>query len=241
MCIAIHKPAGKQIPEKHLKESFYSNPDGAGFAVCCPSKGFVIRKGFFDLEEFLAEFEPFAKYPALVHFRIATHGGISPEMCHPFTLCGGSYAMIHNGILDIKPHKGKSDTATFADSVLTPLIQQGCKVESQAFKFLLESAIGSYNKILIMDRYGKVTRFNENSGHEHKGIWYSNDSYKPLTVLPPVKKSSLSVWEKWDSAERMLPRGSMLNDEPACEYCGEPVRQIEELYCDDCLKYMLHK
>lgn len=238
MCIAIHKPKGVTIPIAHLKESFASNPDGAGFAALHHKHGFVISKGFFTLEEFSRAYEPFENSPALVHFRIATSGGVSSEMCHPFPLCGGKYAMIHNGVLDIKPHKGKSDTATFADSVLTPLLDAGVPHTCPSFKFLVESAIGNWNKILIMDRAGKVAYFNEDKGHRLNKVWYSNDTYLPSKYTAPAK-TVMKPWTdaEWAKAGYGSGRGTLLNEERLCEYCQEPLDEFnEEDYCWDCLE-----
>jgi len=239
MCIAIYKPHGKQLPDSHVAESFASNPDGAGFATICPKKGFIIQKGFFTLEEFERAFRPYALRPALVHFRIATSGGVNPQMCHPFSLCGGKYAMIHNGIIDIKAHKGKSDTATFADAVLTPLLERGIPHTDPALRYLVETSIGKWNKILIMDTRGKVAYFNEQSGHYTDGIWYSNESY-----LPPVRKvvkTGSTYWseELWDKHFGKESRqGVLLNEPRMCIYCDEPIEvHSDELYCEDCLEY----
>lgn len=239
MCICIHKPAGVTIPDKYLAEGFLSNPDGAGFAVCDKRLGFIVRKGFFTIKDFNRAFNPFRKAPALVHFRIATSGGVNPEMCHPFLLCGGKYALIHNGILGIKPHVGKSDTATFADSVLTPLLESGIPHDSPALRFLVEQAIGRYNKILIMDSSGKVAYFNEFSGHENEGIWYSNESYLPSARVQTklqIPKWQEDDWKKWAGRDK----GALLNTFRRCEYCGEDMEEwapADALYCDDCMGY----
>lgn len=180
MCIAIYKPAGQIVPMTHLEESFLTNPDGAGFAVSKNNK-LIISKGFFTLDDFMFAYEPYETYDCLLHFRIATSGGVSDAMCHPFPLLDGKYALIHNGIINIKNHEGKSDTATFVDAVLTPMLKQGVSINSGALGYIVERAIGKFNKIVVMDESGFPTFFNENEGHYKDHVWYSNYTY-----LPPV-------------------------------------------------------
>ena len=244
MCIAIHKPKGVIIPQAHLEESFVSNPDGAGFTVCLSSGKLVSRKGFFTIEAFNAAFRSYTSFPALIHFRIATSGGINPEMCHPFELCGGKYSMIHNGVLDLKPHKGKSDTATFADSVLTPLLARGIHPSDPAFKFLVEGTIGKWNKILIMDNSGKVTYFNEKEGHRFNKIWYSNNSYlSPILPKPTYSgKWNEADWKKWAGNGAVATRkgtrkGTLLTEMITCEICSEFFESdgVEEC-CPACIR-----
>lgn len=210
MCIAIYKPAGETVPAGSLEESYYSNPDGAGFAVS-DGRRLTVLKGFFCFEEFMSAYEPYREFAALIHFRIATHGDVNKSNCHPFSLCEGRYALVHNGIIGIKPHGKKSDTATFADAVIAPLLRKGVQHTSQALRFLVEQAIGAGNKIAIMDRIGEVQIFNESSGHWHKGIWYSNESYRAYYrpfVWGKDKKDSLY---RYDDAQDGYLR---------CTYCG---------------------
>lgn len=98
MCIAIYKPAGKRIPLEYLEESFKYNPDGSGFAWAEDGEVTIVR-GMFTYEDFLKEWkdhDQLISHNALIHFRIATHGSIDKENCHPFPLKEG--ALIHNGV-----------------------------------------------------------------------------------------------------------------------------------------------
>jgi glutamine amidotransferase len=232
MCLAIYKPKDVIIPSEYLEEGYASNPDGAGFCVSYGPK-FIIRKGFFSFAEFMRAYVCYQERAALVHFRIATSGDVSPDMCHPFLLCGGKYAMVHNGIFNLKPHKGKSDTATFADSILTPLLDQGVPIDSPELKYLVETSIGKSNKILVMDSAGKVTTFNEDSGHWEEGIWYSNNSYLPYVPNWNTQKVwSEAEWKQWTQGRR----GTLLNELRECEICGSQVTNPAEDYCDTCLR-----
>ena len=131
MCVAIYKPENIQTPSLDtLKKCWDANPDGAGFALCTGGDKYAIEihKGYMTWKQFKAAFEKyrladFAR-DMLLHFRIATHGGISPGNTHPFSLTKDvkllkhtnvrtNYALIHNGILPIKPEGDISDTMEF--------------------------------------------------------------------------------------------------------------------------------
>ena len=195
MCIAINKPFGSVIPEDQLKESFCSNPHGAGFAVS-DGVNLNILKGFFNYEDFLQAFKQYnnEKYSCIVHFRWATHGAQNTENCHPFgTFENGAlqYAMIHNGILP-QPYgrflNGKSDTRDFSEITLSPiLVALGPdNFKNPSFIELLSRAIGDGNKISIINRYGDIITANSHLGNSNGKLWYSNFDYIPAKIV--VKK-----------------------------------------------------
>ena len=138
MCVAIYKPANVKTPSLDtLKRCWDANPDGAGFALRTGGDEYAIEihKGYMTWKQFKAAFEKYrlADFAGnlLLHFRIATHGGISPGNTHPFSLTGDvkllkhtnvrtNYALIHNGMLPINPEGDISDTMEFCRK-LAPL------------------------------------------------------------------------------------------------------------------------
>jgi len=129
MCVAIYKPAGVPTPKLEiLKQCWEANPDGAGFALLTGDEkhAIEIHKGFMTWEAFATAFQQhhLADFAGdlLLHFRIATHGGVSPGNTHPFSITPDvkilqqtsvltNYALIHNGILPVAPKvAGISDT-----------------------------------------------------------------------------------------------------------------------------------
>ena len=181
MCIAITKPAGIKPDYKAYKNGYDRNPDGWGFAV--PDrhkKSVIIRKNTTSFKDFWKQFKPFKDRPALVHFRIKTHGLIEKRNCHPFRV-GSDLAMIHNGQLDIQCNemKDKSDTWHFVKQVLRPMYDDsplfpwnvGCQ-------FIAEQYI-DYNKCAFLHADGDFAWWNKEAGYEVKdGHWYSNKTYE---------------------------------------------------------------
>ena len=179
MCLAIYKPAGFSIPTEHLRAGFINNPHGAGFAYAKDGV-VVIRKGFFTSFEFLAAYEKevLPEMPVLVHFRWATHGKRNKFNCHPWPVCGGEFAAVHNGIINIQSTNKKSDTGHFIDLVLTPALEAFSDPSHPALKFMVEETVGSHNKVVVMSGSGEVTIYNEKSGEWNGGVWYSNSGYE---------------------------------------------------------------
>ncbi len=180
---------------EHLKSGFQANRDGAGFAVANQGK-LTIKKGFFSMDKLAQAIEPHAGCPMLIHFRFATHGTVNKFNCHPWSICGGKYAMIHNGVLNIQSTPEKSDSGHFADAVLSPMIERMIDTHPGVVKFAVEQMIGNGNKIAVMGRDGLATIYNENAGVWDGGIWYSNTGYK-------LAKNHFSLWKD------------------SCDYCGE--------------------
>ena len=155
----------------------------------------------------------------LLHFRIATHGSISPGNTHPFSLTGDvkllkhtnvrtNYALIHNGILPIKPSGDISDTMEFCRR-LAPLYQN----IPSAFN-LIEGMAGN-NKIAVMTRE-RVHLFGDWQCVE--GVYFSN-------LL-------------WDWQEEFFPPTQeelQLLNQGYCPYCdGRIIREDDLFYCPEC-------
>ena len=115
MCIAIYKPAGVNLPNREiLKRAFHTNPHGAGFMTTTKDgKSILISKGY---RRFKAWYEGMKgaiskDRPAILHARIATHGKVCGQLCHPFPITENFEVMreevqrfhgpclAHNGVL----------------------------------------------------------------------------------------------------------------------------------------------
>jgi glutamine amidotransferase len=180
MCLAIFKPRGIQLAKKYLLNGFSNNDDGAGFAIATRDKRLEIYKGFTTFDAFYTAYLKHAAETMIIHFRWATHGDRTEHNCHPFEMCNNQVAMVHNGVLDIDipdTEKTKSDTRFYCETILEPLLFR-VPIDHPSLKFLLEKAIGSANKIILLSGDGKVMIANESAGEWHKGAWFSNSGYK---------------------------------------------------------------
>jgi hypothetical protein len=111
MCVAIYKPAGVGVPSRNMLEHLWKkNNDGGGFCFA-DGKGVHGYKGFMERDDFMFNLNRRIKraFPALIHLRIATHGGTRPGATHPFpaesdisnlnaTEWRSAFGVVHNGV-----------------------------------------------------------------------------------------------------------------------------------------------
>ena len=225
MCVAIYKPAGVETPSLDtLKQCWDANPDGAGFAMRTDGEYSIeIHKGYMTWKQFITAYKKYhlADFAGglLLHFRIATHGGISPGNTHSFSLTQDirllkhtnvrtNYALIHNGMFPIKPEGDISDTMEFCRR-LAPLYHN-----IPAALNLLEGMAGN-NKIAIMTR-DKVHLFGE--WETIDGVYFSNLLWDwPEEFYLPTRKEL-----------RRLNKGN-------CPYCdGKIIPEDDLFYCPAC-------
>ena len=226
MCVAIYKPENIQTPSLDtLKKCWEANPDGAGFALFTGSDKYAIEihKGYMTWKQFVTAYEKYhlADFTGdlLLHFRIATHGGISPGLTHPFSLTKDvkllkhtnvrtNYALIHNGMLPIESESDISDTMEFCRR-LAPLYQN-----IPAALELIQGMAGN-NKIAVMTR-DKVHLFGEWECID--GVYFSN------TLWDWPEEFYLPTWKEL----QQLNRGN-------CPYCdGKIIPEDDLFYCPAC-------
>ena len=195
MCILICKPAGAAAPSLEvLKKCIKANPDGAGLAWA--SGGVLhIAKGFTTAEELAAALANVpTDAPAIIHARIATHGGVRAGLCHPFRLAGdyaateqtGEFAdgaaIAHNGVFfGQKVPDGQSETQAFIINILWPLELYGGGAVRPEFAKLIASTAGCSNKLAILTADGRFAKFGD-GWIEDGGCYYSNNSYNRPAV-----------------------------------------------------------
>jgi hypothetical protein len=190
MCVAIHKPVTLHITKWQLHMAYKSNPDGCGFAAIVDDK-LIVKKGVWSFNQFWKHWAPYQDCQAIIHFRLATHGAVTDENCHPFST--EDVAFIHNGIFTGMGSHITSDTQEMWDTVVAPLAHTHADVWfSDAIKGIAREAFGSYNKVVLMHRDGRVATFGQ--GVEVDGVWWSNRSF-----LQPVRKVVDTYWKEWQS------------------------------------------
>ena len=150
----------------------------------------TVVKGLMEYDEFLSAYAPHADKNAVLHFRIATHGGVNAENTHPF-IVHDNLAMVHNGIISSVEitDNSKSDTWHFTEMFLKKYHDHWKDVE---FQTLVESYIG-HSKLILMDNTGEVKIYKEKLGNWNSECWFSNMSWQTskVNVLP---KPYMNQW-----------------------------------------------
>ena len=181
MCLIFLKPkkAKNYLTYDRFCNALENNPHSVGIVYRDPeSKKVKIErfvnpaKGKEQIYDIIKDKEEYA-----IHFRYATHGGVNLENCHPF-IVNKDLCLMHNGVMSDfgKVDSSKSDTKNFTESFLRPYIEQeGIGViNDKEFIEDVGKVIGSYNKILLIDKDFNWSIINESSGVWKEGCWLSN-------------------------------------------------------------------
>lgn len=224
MCIAIVKPKDKVIPKEVLQTCASANPDGMGFAYCKDGK-VIIVKAVDNFEKF---YKAYSKVETtsnmLIHFRIATHGEVCKDNCHPFRL-NNRMALIHNGIISGYGSKteNKSDTKDFIEKVIGNISHK--QWHNPSFRELVGKVIG-YSKLGILDKTGEYFIINEEKGVWDDGVWYSNSSYKPKEIVENKKDNDDINWyDNWKKKYKSIF---------VCSECGKEFMVDGYTYWEKC-------
>jgi hypothetical protein len=184
MCIICE--CNVKLTHEEFDSCFIGNSHGAGFAWRGNDGMNHYKKGFMDKGSAWEAYQD-VPIPHIAHFRLASAGGVSEELTHPFIVSkesplpltwGGKEALVfHNGtISDWRvmlfglslytglPTGGMSDTRFVAMALSTE------KLGIDALCFFISSKFG------MLDTDGKIYRYGtwEQDGEN----WYSNGGYK---------------------------------------------------------------
>ena len=230
MCIAIIKNKNIELPsEDILRICFNNNPDGAGFVLNRNGVNYIY-KGYFTFDGFLKALKlvsPLKEESLMIHFRVATHGKINIENCHPFPIDGyfknmlkpiyatNSDVMIHNGklLIDIT-NPIYSDSMHFAKS----LYQFDRKNNSEFLEYIIQPTDKNKrgNRIGILTSNGETEHYGV-GWIEQNGILYSNDSFKTNGTYKSSFKKKIKTTRVGFS---------VFNDLNVCDKCSRVVNQI---------------
>lgn len=192
MCVIVYKPANKKYPTySTLKKCFDSNPHGAGFMYVDYDKNkVVIEKGFMTYSTFCKALKKHrveygSDSAVVMHFRIATSGGVNEECTHPYPLsnnikdlkqvkCFTDLGIAHNGIIPCcsRGGNGYNDTMKFIKDYLFSLIDNDKKFyKNDDTLDEINDYIGC-SKLAIFDNDSHCTLFGK--WFKIDGVYYSN-------------------------------------------------------------------
>ena len=238
MCVIAFSPSPPTHPSREqLVRACEANPDGFGWAVIAGPE--IITHRTMDATEAIDSYLDTvaeATGPSLFHARIASHGTVTVENCHPFMVGGDpDVVLAHNGILDINPgpFDTRSDTAILADHVLPRSGIETLDTDPDAW----EQWIGPGNRIVVLSTSPRLAHsaylLNGSAGAWDNGVWWSNQSYLPRPAYfarPPLFIDPDAPDDPGDYEE----------EEVWCASCREEVPKIEcvkldgESICLDC-------
>ena len=151
------------MPSKsELKQAYKHNPDGCGFASPSLAYKSLSFGAFWHQLKRVPQDQP-----CIIHFRWATHGAVTTDNCHPFY--GGGVWFAHNGVINIRPYVGLTDSETaFRRYLLPAILDHG--FDSKEFMVTVRSLIGG-SKFAFLEgnevhTYGPFI--------EYRGCLYSN-------------------------------------------------------------------
>lgn len=175
MCCILYVPSGIKIPPTNtLKAIHRANPHGIGFADADGNHGKTL-----DLSCFLQAIKKRHKDAAcIIHFRLATHGSVTKENCHPFHDPATGIWFAHNGVLPIPSHDDMTDSEIFFRERFLPMyhgIVDGKRPDlldgdKERLWRYVESQRGSSRFIFMRD--DMVVKLGQ--WHTRNGVYYSN-------------------------------------------------------------------
>jgi hypothetical protein len=117
MCVIAVSPVGQKVPKETFERMWRSNDDGFGM-IYRTREGVAVVKGILNEEEAWETYSQLPEgVPHVLHFRLATHGGVRPELTHPFVVSEDSPlvqagvferpVLAHNGVWSLHALKQK--------------------------------------------------------------------------------------------------------------------------------------
>lgn len=118
MCVIIYVPKGVELPSiEELKAACTRNHHGCGF---------VSESDNYKSLHFSTFMRRLAKRRidenVIIHFRLATHGSVKVNNCHPFYK--GGFWFAHNGVLPIVSENDKTDSQICFERYIYPTIKK---------------------------------------------------------------------------------------------------------------------
>ena len=248
MCIILTCAPFRRPDEQTLKTCWDNNPDGAGFMFSRDGKVYG-NKGFMTYDKLKSALKSVPdSSPLVIHFRIATSGGIATRTCHPYPVtcsmrllhaskwvsdCG----LAHNGVIDgmfTDDAAGISDTIFYTKTIVYTVKQtthvhgETLATNNRATDMLRDTCGGS--RLAILDGSGVIKRIGK--WYEvATGICASNDTFARPRKWVSADKSSVGPWDEYGLPAKCAGCTSKTWCEAECPFCYDIARELG--YTDD--------
>ena len=205
MCVIIFKNKKTNLDLNTIKLAYTQNPDGVGVCVNDRGNQWTVYKYLTPSKKDLQDICKLCQdHQAILHFRIATSGGVNMSNCQPFLFDNDRQVLFHNGVMYSLNGicKDRSDTRLLIE------IFEGGNVDPH--ELLTNISKHSMNKFILLDDKNTVNFYGDFK--DYKGLWCSNLNFvpvkKPVINLPlnysePVFKSREEFFEsrktRWDN------------------------------------------
>jgi predicted glutamine amidotransferase len=183
MCIIIVVKNKTTFKEEYIDNAAENNPDGIG-AAWVESGKVWFAKGL--TKESVKKLLRTKNTPILLHFRLATHGRVCKELCHPFPLDVRllSKNKLYGYVDSVLMHNGTEHRfKDLQDYLKTKAIHDENMSDTKALAYFLALHKKDYDllklfsgKFAILEKTGNVLLFGDFI--EDDGNYYSNTSYK---------------------------------------------------------------
>ena len=180
MCVIIYKDKKTTLEFETVRFAYDTNPDGVGVAIN-DGDTWTIKKYMYPSRQQLKTLcNNLKDKEAILHFRIATSGGINLDNCQPFLFDDDRQVLFHNGVIyslnGISSYK--SDTR-----LLINILE---KEKEDINNILFNISEKSNNKFVLLDDNNDVQFFGEFKNY--KGLLCSNLNFVPRPAAPATPK-----------------------------------------------------
>lgn len=222
MCIAILN-SKSTLSKSHISNSWENNDQGAG--LMWVESGKVMSFKSFNKDTYTKEYYKLRKKHKgviVLHFRIATSGKHNTDNLHPFISPDKDYGLVHNGVFYGFGDKNYSDTHEVAGLIWSEIKDPMNSV------FINNLCEENHSKIIMLDKNGDFTIYNESMGHWVGDNWFSNSSYAQVNdyVWAGSKKVARSL-----SSQPSTQTSSKLFDDPFFDEEDEDEEFANYQYC----------
>ena len=180
MCVILYKDKKTSLDFETVRLAYDTNPDGVGVAIN-DGTTWTIKKYMYPSKQQLKTLcNNLKDKEAILHFRIATSGGINLENCQPFLFDDDQRVLFHNGVVyslnGISSYK--SDTRLLIDILE--------KEKEDINNLLFNISEKSSNKFVLIDANNNVQFYGEFK--QYKGLLCSNLNFVPRPPMPATQK-----------------------------------------------------